>query len=102
MIRTTNPTVACLLALMLAGCSDVNDFKPTVGMTATDIFADACSSCHGDGGSGKFGFLLKVAGTETAAEEVVAKIRHGGRIMPAFPNIDEEDAVRITSYLKTQ
>ncbi|MCU7934229.1 MAG: cytochrome c [Candidatus Thiodiazotropha sp. (ex Dulcina madagascariensis)] len=102
MIRTTNATAACLLALTLAGCSDVNDYKPTADMTATDIFTEACSSCHGDGGSGKFGFLLKIAGTEAAAEEVVEKILHGGHIMPAFPNIDEQDAERLATYLKAQ
>ena len=52
MNRTTYLAGASLLALALTGCSDTNDFKPVTGMDGMDIYANACASCHGDGGKG--------------------------------------------------
>jgi mono/diheme cytochrome c family protein len=91
-----------LLAMALTGCSGSNDFKPAAGMGGMDIFANACASCHGDNGQGKFGFLLKLAGTEATTAAISEKIIKGGHFMPAFPNISQQDAENVATYLKTQ
>ena len=98
--KTTYIAGICLLGSLLTGCS-ARDFKPVSGMNGKDIFANACSGCHGDNGGGKFGFLLKLAGTEETSDEIVEKIRNGGHIMPAFPNIDEQSAALVADYLKS-
>ena len=102
MNRTTYLAGASLLALALTGCSDTNDFKPVTGMDGMDIYANACASCHGDGGSGKFGILLKLAGTEASSEAIAEKIIKGGHLMPAFPNITQQEAKGIAAYIKAQ
>ncbi|MET0028487.1 MAG: cytochrome c [Candidatus Thiodiazotropha sp.] len=89
-----------LLTLTFAGCSDVNDYKPGGGLDGKAMFSQACASCHGESGNGKFGFLLKIAGTDESTEEIVGKIANGGSIMPAFPNISHDEAQSIALYLK--
>jgi mono/diheme cytochrome c family protein len=101
MFKTTQFIGACLVAASLSGCSD-SDFKPAEGMPANQLFAEACASCHGDNGQGKFGMLLKLAGSDLSSEEMVQKIRQGGHVMPAFPNISEEEALAIASFIKSQ
>lgn len=102
MDKTTSIMGACLLAASLSGCSGSNDFKPTDGMGASELFAQACSSCHGENGNGKFGFLLAIAGSEKPLQELADTIRNGGYVMPAFPNISEAEALAVTGYLKGQ
>ncbi len=102
MDKTTRLIGAGLMAAALAGCSGSRDFTPTESMSPDLIFAEACSGCHGEAGDGKFGFLLSIAGTDEASEEIVAKIRNGGHLMPAFPNIDENTASAIATYLKSR
>jgi mono/diheme cytochrome c family protein len=100
MNNTTHIIGAALLALALAGCSGTNDFKPVAGMNGAEIFANACASCHGDGGNGKFGFLLKLKGdADLSAEEVTEKILKGGSLMPAFQNITQQEAESVAAYL---
>jgi len=101
MDKTTSIMGACLLAASLSGCSS-KDFKPAEGMGANELFAQACTACHGENGSGKFGFLLKVAGSKTPLQGMADKIRNGGYVMPAFPNISEADALAVAGYLKSQ
>lgn len=100
MFKTTQIIAACLVAGSLSGCSD-SAFKPAENMPANEIFAQVCAGCHGDSGAGKFGFLLQLAGTDLSAEEIVEKVRQGGHVMPAFPNISEGEAVAIAAYLKS-
>ncbi len=100
MIKTTHFFAIGLLALTLTGCSDVNDYKPESGLDGKTLFSQACADCHGDSGGGKFGFLLKIAGTDESTEEVVEKINQGGTFMPSFPNISQEEAQSIAHYLK--
>ncbi|MEJ2621046.1 MAG: cytochrome c [Candidatus Thiodiazotropha sp.] len=102
MKKTTNLLSITLLALTLSGCSGSNDFKPAAGMDGLDIYANACTSCHGDGGQGKFGFLLKLAGTDESPKEITEKIINGGKLMPAFPNINQQQAEQVADYLKKQ
>ncbi len=101
MNKTTYVAGICLLGSMLTGCGGSNEFTPVSGMDGVDIYANACSSCHGENGSGKFGFLLKLAGSEETTDQIVGKIRNGGHIMPAFPNIDTQQAKLVADYLKS-
>ncbi|MEW8505936.1 MAG: cytochrome c [Candidatus Thiodiazotropha sp.] len=101
MKKTTYVAGICLLASLVAGCSDSNEFKPLAGMDALDIYANACASCHGENGSGKFGVMLKLAGSNASLDEIVGKIRNGGHIMPAFPNIDTDQAKLVAGYIKS-
>ncbi len=91
---------ACLISATLCGCSGGKDFKPSAGMPVEQIFAEACSGCHGDEGEGIFGFLLSVAGTKTPSDELSVLIRNGGHLMPAYPQIDKENADALVAYLK--
>ncbi|MET0066597.1 MAG: c-type cytochrome [Candidatus Thiodiazotropha sp.] len=100
MIKTTSIAGISLLALSLSGCSDVNDYKPGTGLDGKAMFDQACASCHGESGTGKFGFLLKISGSDESAEEIAEKISKGGSVMPAFPNISHEEALGIALYLK--
>jgi mono/diheme cytochrome c family protein len=100
MEKTTYIAGICLLGSLLTGCS-ARDFKPVSGMDGKDIFANACSGCHGENGGGKFGFLLKLAGTDNSVDEIADKIRNGGHIMPAFPNIDAQNATQVADYIKS-
>lgn len=99
---TTRLLAVCLIAAGLSGCGGNSDYTPTAGMSAEQIFAEACAKCHGEGGEGKLGFLLSIAGTEEPSEEVVNKIRQGGTIMPAFIQISESDAQALADYLKNR
>ncbi len=100
MYKTTRFIAACLTVAALGGCSS-SDYTPTTGAAADQLFAEACSGCHGDNGAGKFGFLLAIAGSEESTETIVDKIRNGGHLMPAFPQLSEEQASAIAGYLKS-
>ncbi len=100
MTKMTRLFALSILAAALSGCGGPSDYKPTAGMTAADIFADACQACHGENGAGKFGFLLKIAGSETSAEEIATLLKDGGHIMPSFPNMSEEEHLTMAAYIK--
>jgi cytochrome c551 len=102
MNKTTRLYAICLIAAGLSACSGSNDYKPTAGMPVEQLFAEACADCHGENGEGKFGFLLSIAGSDESAEEIVTKIHTGGHVMPAFPNIEENEAVAIAEFIKSR
>jgi cytochrome c551 len=101
MKKTTYLAGIYLTASLLTGCSDSNDFTPVSGMDGMDIYASACANCHGENGGGKFGFLLKLVGSDAPVEDIVGMIQKGGHIMPAFPNIDEQQAKLVATYIKS-
>ncbi len=90
-----------VLSVGLTACGP-REYSPEPGTSATDMFAAGCQSCHGEGGKGKFGFLLKVAGTDATEADISAHIRDGGFLMPAFPNIGEQERQSLAAYLKGQ
>ncbi len=102
MTKTTRFFSICLIAAGLSACSGSNDYKPTADMPVEQLFAEACADCHGENGEGKFGFLLSIAGSEKPAEEIVSKIRTGGHVMPAFPNIGENEGLAIAEFIKSR
>jgi mono/diheme cytochrome c family protein len=69
-------------------------------MTAAEIYGSACEVCHGKNGAGKFGFLFKIADSESSVEEMAAALKDGGAIMPSFPNLSEEQRLMMAGYLK--
>ncbi len=100
MLKITRLFGALILASTLSGCGGPSDFKPTEGMAVADIFAAACQVCHGENGSGKFGFLFKVAGTDDSIEEIATLLNQGGHIMPSFPNMSDEERLTMAAYVK--
>jgi mono/diheme cytochrome c family protein len=100
MYKTTRFIGICLIAAGLSACGGDSDYQPNAGQSPEQIFAEACASCHGEKGEGKFGFLLSVAGSDEPVEEIVGKIRQGGHMMPAFSQISEQEAAAVAGYLK--
>ncbi len=92
-----------LAALSLSACAD-RDYTPVAGASAETIFAEACASCHGDAGAGKFGFLFKLTDSEYPHPDsaIAAKIIQGGNSMPAFPNIGQKNAEALGAYINAQ
>ena len=92
-----------LAGLGLSACGQ-RDYTPVAGVSAETIFAEACAGCHGDAGAGKFGFLLKLAGSDHPHpdSEIAEKVIKGGHIMPAFPNIDQQNAEALGQYINAQ
>ncbi|HBC55775.1 MAG TPA: cytochrome C [Gammaproteobacteria bacterium] len=84
---------------VLTGCGQ-SDYRPESTASGEQMFAQACSGCHGEGGQGRFGFLLTIAGTEHPADKVATKILEGGLIMPEFVQLTEEQRLEIANYLK--
>ena len=88
------------LAALLSGCGGPSDFTPTEDMSAANIYAGACQSCHGENGAGKFGFLFKIAGSGSTLEQMTAAIKEGGTIMPSFPNFSDKQQIMMAAYIK--
>jgi mono/diheme cytochrome c family protein len=89
------------LTAVLSGCGGPSDFSPAEGMSAADIYASTCQSCHGENGAGKFGFLFKIVGSESSPEEMAAALTEGGSIMPSFPNLSDEQRLMMAAYIKS-
>jgi hypothetical protein len=102
MIQFTRITIALALAATLTGCGNSEEYTPKAGMTAVQIFEEACEWCQGTNGGGKFGFLFKVAGAEASAAHIAQRIAEGGVIMPAFPRIPEPERLALGEFLKAQ
>lgn len=100
MTKTTRLFAISILAATLSGCGGPSDFKPSDGMPAADIYTNACQACHGESGGGKFGFLLKIAGSEDSLDEIAALLKEGGHIMPSFPNMSDEERLTMAAYIK--
>jgi mono/diheme cytochrome c family protein len=101
MTKTTRLFAITGLAALLGGCGGPSDFTPAQGMTAAEIYDSACAACHGENGAGKFGFLFKIAGSESSAEQMAAAIKDGGKIMPSFPNLSDEQRMMMAGYIKS-
>jgi mono/diheme cytochrome c family protein len=95
-------SLSLLAAGLLTGCGGPDEYTPAEGLGGADIYAAACQNCHGEGGKGKFGFLLKIAGTDHEAEEIANKVRDGGFIMPSFPNIGDKERQALAEYIRAQ
>jgi mono/diheme cytochrome c family protein len=89
------------IAILLGGCGGPSDFTPTADMTAADIYGSACQVCHGENGAGKFGFLFKIQGSESSLEQMAAALKDGGKLMPSFPNLSDEQRVMMATYIKS-
>ena len=96
MTRFSKIFIAALLTATLTGCGGPDNYTPKAGMAPSEIFAEACASCHGADGSGKFGFLLKVTGVDASQAQVAKHIASGGPVMPGFPNIRERNTWQIS------
>ncbi len=91
---------AVTLSALLTGCGK-DDIAPPKDTPPAEIFGQACQACHGENGGGKFGFLLKIAGTDDEVDEITHRIHEGGWIMPRFPNISEAQRQALAMWLKS-
>lgn len=89
------------LALLGACGGKPSDFTPTPGMTTEEIFAAACTRCHGEKGQGKIMGVLKIAGTKASKEEILKALNEGGKAMPSFPKLNDEQKSALANYVKT-
>ncbi len=92
------------ILLILSGCDkDVHNHPELV--TGKQLFEHHCAGCHQSDGGGKF--LKGVpANKNTQLSEV--QLRHKlrgskmeGSIMPSFPNMSEQEAEKISHYVKS-
>ncbi len=89
------------IGLVLASSTiQASDYRPAADAKPAQIFSDACASCHGDWGTGKFGFLLKLTGTTLSKEEIQNRISAGSTMMPEFPNIKKEQLSQLVDYVE--
>jgi mono/diheme cytochrome c family protein len=99
--------ICCLIVLMtlMSGCGGDDDLHNHPDLvTGQQLFDYHCASCHQTTGTGSF--LKGIPGTKDT-ELSVDQIRHkiakseGGKVaMPAFPNMPEEEALKIANYIK--
>ena len=100
MYATTRILGIVLIAAGLSACGGGSSYQPATGLSTEQLYAEACSGCHGKTGGGKFGFLFSIVDSEMPVNEIVDKIRNGGQMMPAFPQISETQATEIAAYVK--
>ena len=84
--------------LLVAGCGGQSDYSAPEGTPAPKMFKQACAHCHGEEGTGKFGFLLGLKDSQIPADNVAHMIANGRGIMPAFPELAESQRQRLADY----
>lgn len=84
--------------LLVAGCGGEEDFSAPEGTPAPKMFEQACAHCHGEKGTGRFGFLLGLKDSQIPADNVVQMIANGRGIMPSFPELSESQRKRLADY----
>lgn len=89
------------LALLTACGGKPSEFTPAPGMSTEDIFAAGCTCCHGDKGKGKIMGVLKIAGTKASKEDILKSLNEGGKAMPSFPKLSDEQKAALADYVKT-
>lgn len=96
-----NIIFASITAATLTGCLGPSEYDPALTATPSDMFIEGCQSCHGEKGEGKFGMILKLAGTEATISDIANKMENGGQIMPAFPGVETPQRMILAAYVKT-
>jgi len=89
------PTSITVIALLMTGCSDSNDFTPSPEMSGKEIFAAACVECHKPVGE----FVMEINADMKDADKVVNKVLSGSLMMPAFPNLQGKSAMKLAKYV---
>lgn len=88
---------ACL-ALPTAGAA-------TAGADGSRLYHENCVACHGEGGGGGVGMPLNLPDFLAVASDdyLRATVRNGrpGRVMPAFPRLDDTQVDAIITYLRS-
>ncbi|MFP4560035.1 MAG: c-type cytochrome [Thiohalorhabdus sp.] len=98
-MRLRKGMVLGLTTVALAGCGDQEAYDPEAGTDASTMFEEGCAHCHGQEGQGKFGFLLSLEDTQLAEEGIADMIANGTGIMPAFPELEEDQRRDLARYV---
>ena len=86
---------------LLTACGGGEEaYAPEPGTAPETMFEQACSHCHGEQGKGKFGFLLGLEGTQLDASGIGSMIEQGSGIMPAFPELSDDQRQSLAEYVK--
>jgi cytochrome c551 len=87
-------TVA-MAALALAGCSKTNPYSPAAGASGEDIFKAACIECH----KIENGRIFELSSDKANAAAIAGKVKGGGLMMPAFPNMKPDELASVGQYV---
>lgn len=86
--------------ILMSGLCLANEFQPVKGSSGAGTFANACVTCHGVEGVGRFGFF-KLTESTMPTEAIKTIVQNGGNWMPAFPNIKDEELEVLGAYVRS-
>jgi glucose dehydrogenase len=69
-----------------------------------NLYQDKCATCHGEHREGKppvFPALIGV-GQRLTTDQLLGRIRKGGRLMPSFASLSDKDVTGLIAYLTAQ
>lgn len=95
-----NKIMTVLMLALTSSFSFASNYTPAEGVSAAQIFSETCAACHGDAGTGKFGFMLKLTETTLSKEQIINKIWAGSTLMPEYPNIKADQLAELADYIK--
>lgn len=103
MSTTIRPVLPILLAFLCL-TAPTHAANATVPNGAA-LYAQRCAACHGDDGAGGVGVPLSLPDFQATVDDAyLAKtIRLGrpGRVMPAFPDLDESQLQALVNHVRT-
>lgn len=81
--------------VVLAGCSDIDNYAPAETTSGEEMFSRNCTICHKPG----TGEVMRLSADMASKGDIVNKLHKGSMGMPAFPNIKGEAADRLAEYV---
>jgi cytochrome c553 len=91
-------TTALFLSIYFYLFKQNNHYQPRTS-NPDIIYKDACAGCHGDRGESENLLYPDISRNELAAEDIIEKIKNGGFLMPAFPNIADSTLNILGTYI---
>ena len=90
-----NAIFLTMIALLTTACSGSNKFSPTAQMSGKEIFTTACVECHTPVGES----VMEISADMKDADKVANQVLSGSLMMPSFPNIQGESAMKLAEYV---
>jgi cytochrome c551 len=79
-------TSALILSVYFYLFKQNNHYQPQTSNPEI-IYKEACADCHGDTGESENLLYPDLVRNKHAPKDIIEKIKNGGFLMPAFPNI---------------